>query len=56
VKFAKELEMEQMDADGELDEGDGHGFYEMTIGGTTYAFHQVQLAPPAGVFGENYSR
>lgn len=42
----------RMNGNGQLPEG----VYEVLIGGVTFPFHKVELAPPGGVIGQNYSR
>lgn len=42
----------RMDGNGQLPEGT----YEVPIDCMTFPFQNVELAPPGGVVGENYSR
>lgn len=38
------------------DTTDRKGSYTLPVDGTSYTFHDVELAPPQGVMAENYSR
>lgn len=46
----------RMDANGRLSDGSSTGSYSVTAGDATFDFHAAELAPPAGVFAQNYSQ
>ncbi|RDB16111.1 hypothetical protein Hypma_003381 [Hypsizygus marmoreus] len=56
--FLAEMGSLRMDGNGQLDgpDDDGLGKYTVKIGDDEFQFHGAELAPPAGVCAENYSR
>jgi hypothetical protein len=55
-EFTTRTNIKRMDADGLMTDSAGQTFYSITAGGDNFVFHGAELAPPAGVFGKNYSR
>lgn len=53
-KWLQEEEMVRMDTVGSQDMV--KGTYAVKYGDETYEFHGVEMAPPSGVFGTNYTR
>jgi hypothetical protein len=56
--FLQSSQLKRMDGNGSMcqSHGDIQGTYEVSIGRKVFDFCQAELAPPAGVFGTNYSR
>jgi hypothetical protein len=55
-KFLRDTGIRRMDAGGSMAEDGNLGTYTVEMGDNEYTFHLVDLAPPAGVVAENYSR
>ena len=55
-EFSARTNIKRMDADGLMVDPAGGTFYSIAAGDDTFVFHDAELAPPAGVFGKNYSR
>ena len=55
-EFSARTNIKRMDADGLMVDPAGGTFYSIVAGDDTFVFHGAELAPPAGVFGKNYSR
>ncbi|RDB30477.1 hypothetical protein Hypma_007129 [Hypsizygus marmoreus] len=48
--------IKRMDANGHLPSSKSQRSYSVKIGDNEFDFHHAELAPPTGVFGQNYSR
>jgi hypothetical protein len=49
--------IKRMDGNGLMVDEEGRSFYQVAVGEAgDLEFHNVELAPPMGVFSENYSR
>jgi hypothetical protein len=55
-EFAMRTNIRRMDGNSRMSNQRGETFYSVAIGEDTFKFHDAELAPPAGVFGKNYSR
>ncbi|GLB45835.1 hypothetical protein LshimejAT787_3200060 [Lyophyllum shimeji] len=54
--FLTQLGIRRMDGSGQMASEGSSGTYSVVLGDATFDFHNVELAPPAGIFGQNYSR
>ncbi|KAF8054723.1 hypothetical protein FPV67DRAFT_1682217 [Lyophyllum atratum] len=54
--FLAKSGIKRMDGSGQMASEGSSGTYSVVVGGTAFDFHDVELAPPTGVFGQNYSR
>ena len=55
--FTSAAGIKRMDGNGLMVDEEGRSFYQVAVGEAgDFEFHDVELAPPTGVFGENYSR
>ncbi|GLB39670.1 hypothetical protein LshimejAT787_0701800 [Lyophyllum shimeji] len=54
--FMEKTALRRMDGNGRMSSGGAAGTYSVTANGHEFHFHDAELAPPAGVFGENYAR
>jgi hypothetical protein len=55
-RFMSEEGLMRMDAKSAMAREGGRGGYTIQIGDTQFDFDRAELAPPTGVFAENYSR
>ena len=54
--FIKAANLCRMDAKSVMAKDGGSGVYTVFVGEKAFEFHEAELAPPAGLFAENYSR
>ncbi|RDB20488.1 hypothetical protein Hypma_012446 [Hypsizygus marmoreus] len=54
--YLNDTKIRRMDAHGQLPSTQSQGSYSVKIRNNDFTFHNAELAPPTGVFGQNYSR
>lgn len=55
-KYLKDTGIARMDANGCISSTENRGAYTVQLGSAVHEFHDAELAPPTGVFAENYAR